>query len=187
MIGQRILRLIYRRRPSPKSIFYKETINYIMDLDGDTLDLGGGPGNLHLFIREKCYYVVQDIDFKMLSYGDQSIDKVLAPAEEKTFRNDVFDYIIIHDALHHFHDVDHVLNSIYGLSRKSILIFEIDLENMIGKFIKYLEILLGFPGNFYSSKKLIEKIRELKLGSISEVIKIGRFKYLIRVNPQPQS
>ncbi|HIE37233.1 TPA: class I SAM-dependent methyltransferase [Candidatus Geothermarchaeota archaeon] len=187
MIGQRILRIIYKKRPNPNSILYRETVDHIRDIDSDTLDLGGGPGYLHLFIKEKCYYVVQDIDFKVLSYGDHLIDKVLAPAEEKIFRDNTFNYIIIHDALHHFQDIDQVFKSIYGISKKYILIFEVELGNLIGKFIKYLEILLGFPGNFYSSKELIRMVQDSKLGSISEVIKTGRFRYLIKVDTQPQS
>ncbi len=187
MIGQHLLRFFYKKKPRPNSFIYRDTIKHLADIDGDTLDLGGGPGYLYLYLKVKPYYVVQDLDYVMLSYGDSDVDKVQAAAEEEVFRKGAFDYIIIHDALHHFHNVELALRNATSISKKEIYIFEIELDKLLGKIIKVFELLLGFPGNFYKSKELVEKIREINSGLKIEIVKMGKFRYLLRALHQPHS
>ncbi len=187
MIGQHLLRIIYRRRPGRHPLLYKETIKFLEEVEGDTLDVGGGPGYLYLYIKEKPYYVVQDIDYIMLTYGDPEIDRVQAAAEELVFRRGSFENIIIHDALHHFRDVNKTLSNIASIASKKIMIFEIELGTLTGKFIKYLELLLGFPGNFYKSMDLKKKIEKIFQDSRIDIVKMGRFRYLLKAVRQPHS
>lgn len=187
MIGQHLLRFIYKKKPSPNSILYRDVIKFIDDIDGDVLDLGGGPGYLHLYLKQKTYYVVQDIDYVLLSYGDMDIDRVQAAAEERVFRADSFDNIIIHDALHHFRDIDKTIDNVVSLARGRIWIFEIELGSPTGKLIKVFEKLLGFPGNLFRSAYLSRAIKNRYSHLGIELVKMGRFRYLLKVYCQPHS
>ena len=181
MIGQHLLRFFYKKRPKPDSFMYRDTIKHLSNIDGDTLDLGGGPGYLYLYLPVKNYYVVQDIDYIMLSHGEADVDRVQAAAEEKVFRNGSFDNIIIHDALHHFNDVDETLYNVLAIARKTILIFEIELGKLVGKIIKLFELLLGFPGKFFKSEELARKVNEIDPRIKVEIVKMGKFRYLLRI------
>ncbi len=176
MIGQHLLRLAYRKPPK-ESIFYGEAGKILSYEEGNVLDLGGGPGYLSRYIRE-CYYVVQDIDYKLLSYGSEAIDRVLAPAEERVFREACFDTVIMHDALHHFSDVDRALENAHTVSRGRIYIFEFDPGSIIGRFIWLFEKLLGFPGNFYRPEELKKKVG--RLCPETDFRRLDRFRYLVK-------
>ena len=180
MIGQHLLRLAYRRRPSKDSFLYRDAVKHISKVRGDILDMGGGPGYIYNFLGGNRYYVVLDIDYKLLSYGDDNIDKVLAMAEEKVLRDKSFDVVIIHDALHHFKDVDKALSNSIGIAREKIFIFEIEAGKISGKIIKMFEKLLGFPGNFISSDELYRKVGRFKCIKV-KMEKLDGLRYLIKI------
>ena len=185
MIGQHLLRLAYRRRPSRNSFLYRDTVKYLGGLEGDVLDLGGGPGYLYYFLGMKPYYVVQDIDFKMLQYGDTNIDRVQAMAEESVFREGSFDNIIIHDALHHFFDIEKSLLHAIRTMKRYIYIFEIEAGRILGKVIKLFEKVLGFPGNFVSSESLIHLLSKYNRCIECKKIDIDGLRYLIKISRIP--
>ena len=185
MIGQHFLRIAYRRKPKKDSFLYRDTSKYLKDVYGDTLDLGGGPGYLYLYMNHKTYYVVQDMDYRLLSYGNVEIDRVMALAEEQVFRDGSFDNIIIHDAFHHFFDIDTSLQNIFKIVRKKVFFFEIKSEGVTGKAIILFEKLMGFPANFLDYKSLSDKIRKIKENANIEYHDMGKFRYLLKVVIDP--
>ncbi len=182
MIGQHLLRLVYRRPPPRKALFYGEAVKELREEEGDILDVGGGPGYLSMFIENPCYYVVQDIDYKLLSYGDDKLDRVCAPAETQVFREKSFDVVLMHDALHHFMDVDKAVENAVKICRGRLLIFEFDTDGCLGRFIKIFERVVGFPANFLRPDELSEKVANAGCPHTS-FRRLDKLRYLVKCTP----
>ncbi|HEW94102.1 MAG TPA: hypothetical protein ENF47_05310 [Thermoprotei archaeon] len=70
-------------------------------MNGNILDMDGGPGIIYSMLSGDIYYINLDIDFSLFSIADKDFDRIYASPEDKVFRSEVFDAVIIHESLHH--------------------------------------------------------------------------------------
>jgi len=182
MIGQHLLRLVYRRPPPRKDFIYGDAAKELSMEEGDIVDIGGGPGYISMYLPRKVYYVVQDIDYKLLSYGAEYVDKVLAPAEERVFREKSFDVVLMHDALHHFTNPLASLRNAVTMCRGRLVIFEFNVDGLLGKIIKVFEKIVGFPGNFYKPDELSMMVVEAGCPHTNYRV-LDRLRYLVKCTP----
>jgi SAM-dependent methyltransferase len=162
-IANHILRLLYTRILSEDKIEYRVVKNEVGELEGVIVDLGGGPGYIEKVISQKGggYIIDVDIDFYLLREGSIDIDKVMASADDKIFRDNSIDHVIIHDAFHHFANQDRVLKNYIEMTGRCIHIIDYDSSRMGGKLLNIFEKLIGFKSRFPNIKNLIKDISQL--------------------------
>ncbi len=163
-LSQHILRIIYRKFMHSTPKVYNLMEDELEGLYGTVVDLGGGPGLLiPLLFRKGATYVIDvDIDFEMLRVSTYDFDKVVADATDLIFREGSIEYVVIHDALHHFRYPVLTLGNYLGILRKCMFIVDIDANKRLGKFIAYLEKIMGFPSKFFGVDDLIKTLRKIK-------------------------
>jgi len=148
-------------RLSYKYLFrsFRDTYFFINDFkisEGNVLDIGGGPGNIYDIIEtDRIYYITLDIDFELLSYASNKVDKVLASSNEKIFRDGVFDHIIIYEALHHFTDPIMTLYRSYQYLSKCIHLVDFDVGKLGGLLFKWFHYMVLMKTIFYSLNDII--------------------------------
>jgi len=163
-LSQYILRTIYRRFMHSAPRIYNLVDDELKELQGTVVDLGGGPGLLVplLFRKGAAYIIDVDIDFEMLRVHNYNFDKVVADASDLIFREESIEYVVIHDALHHFRNPVLTLRNYLGILRKCMFIVDIDANKRLGKFIAYLERVMGFPSKFFGIEDLVETLENIK-------------------------
>ncbi len=127
------------------------------------LDSGSGTGVLSRFLhdmRKDVTFILLDPAPGMLKYAPGFTAKVLGMAESLPFRERSLAAVMIGDAFHHFNDTDRAVTEMRRVLGPSgmLLIFEIDPEKVVGRFITRMEKILGEPARFYSPRELKAKL-----------------------------
>lgn len=134
-----------------------------IDRGAHVLDAGSGTGILSQFLfaqRNDLKFILLDPAPGMLKYAPGFAVKTIGAAESLPFPEQFFAVVMIGDAFHHFNDPDRALGEIRRvLTPAGILImFEIDPEKFIGRFIVRGEKIFGEPAKFFSPKDLLVKL-----------------------------
>lgn len=127
------------------------------------LDIGTGTGILCQFAyecREDLYFDAVDPAEGMMKYAKSYVQTHKASAEALPFEKDSFDVVMMGESLHHFKDVDESLKETLRVLRSGgkLFIYDFDVDTFMGKSICRGEVLLGEPGNFFSSDHLQKKL-----------------------------
>lgn len=148
----------------------------------DILDVGGGTGYLGNKLKQKRdlnYYIV-DYNYNMLVKASKKELNgcILSSSAKLPFKNDVFDFVICSDALHHFKDKEKSLKEMYRVLKKEgkLILFDLIPNKFVTTIICYIERFLGEQTNFYSSKE-IQEILNTKLNCK----KINNFQFLLTI------
>ena len=123
------------------------------------LDLGGGTGVLADLIhrvRQDLRCVAADPALGMLEKGSPHILKAAGLAESLPFKENIFEAVLIGDALHHF---DNPLKAILEVMRVLkpdgiLFIFDMDPETFAGRIIYRVEKLMREPARFRPPEEL---------------------------------
>ena len=134
-----------------------------IDEDGYVLDSGSGTGILSRFlhgVRKDLKFILLDPAPGMLKYAPGFTAKVVGMAESLPFRDRSLAAVMIGDAFHHFNDPDRAVREMHRVLGTSgiLLIFEIDHEKIVGRFIARIEKVLGEPARFFSPPDLKAKL-----------------------------
>lgn len=129
------------------------------------LDIGSGTGILTQFVRgvrEDFIHVCIDPARGMLKYTPTYAYRIEGNAEQLPFCDQVFNAILIGDALHHVYNPSQAIaGMIRCLDRNGTLfIFDINPKTIMGRFICRLEAFLNEPAQFYEP----EEMRRLLIG-----------------------
>lgn len=127
------------------------------------LDIGAGTGILCQFAyecRDDLCFVAVDPAEGMMKYAKTYVQTHKASAEALPFENDSFDVAMMGESLHHFRDVDESLKETVRVLKSGgkLFIYDFDVSTFMGKSICRGEVLLGEPGNFFTSHNLQEKL-----------------------------
>jgi ubiquinone/menaquinone biosynthesis C-methylase UbiE len=130
---------------------------------GYVLDAGSGTGILSQFlhdVRKDLTFILLDPAPGMLKYAPGFTAKVIGKAESLPLRERSLAAVMIGDAFHHFDGPDRAISEIHRVLGTSgvLLIFEIDPETTVGRFITRMEKVLGEPARFFSPGDLKAKL-----------------------------
>ena len=180
-LSQLFLRIVYRRFLHPDKPIYRYVERYLPPLDGMVVDLGGGPGHLYrgLIDRGAKYVVVVDIDYGMFDPSKYDFDKVVADAGQKIFRDASVDYVVIHDALHHFPNPDETIRNYRRSIKRCIIIIDIDRASLSGRLAQVIERILGFPSRFYTMGECISILEEYSYNIRRNLALDGSGEYMV--------
>jgi demethylmenaquinone methyltransferase/2-methoxy-6-polyprenyl-1,4-benzoquinol methylase len=141
------------------------------------LDLGGGTGELVNHLPQNLEITIVDPSKAMLKKGQkknfsQPVNHILADAADLPFDDDLFDYLIISDALHHFRQVDSALKEAARVLKPGakIYILEFDPSSFFTRLIVFFEKLAGEPVNFYQPQKLVSMLDKNELKTEHEYL-----------------
>ena len=141
------------------------------------LDLGGGTGELVNHLPQNLEITIVDPSKAMLKKGQkksfsQPVNHILADAADLPFNDDLFDYLIISDALHHFRRVEPALKEAARVLKPGakIYILEFDPSSFFTRLIVFFEKLAGEPVNFYQPQKLVSMLGKNELKTEHEYL-----------------
>lgn len=137
---------------------------------GWMLDAGGGTGRVSAyFIRQVGRVVVCDTSVDMLkqSRNKADLDRTQAHVEMLPFRDEVFDRILVVDALHHFCDQRCALADLIRVLKRGgrMVIEEPDIERPVVKIIALLEKIALMNSHFYSASSLSAMVAQQGLSA----------------------
>lgn len=127
------------------------------------LDIGSGTGILcelgHICRDDLLFFAVDPAE-GMLKYAKAYAQTHKGNAESLPFDDDSFDVALMGESLHHFRNIDEALKETVRVLKKDgkLFIYDFDVNTFVGKNICRGEKLLGEPGNFFTPKKLQEKL-----------------------------
>lgn len=163
--------LIYRLGEKRIEKIYFQIKNDIFKRD-KILDFGTGLGNMSELLINKGYDITS-LDIQNLSFTDQ-INPIIFNGKKIPFNSNSFDISLIIFILHHTKNPEKILQEVFRVSKKIILIEDI-YNNKINKYITFfLDSLLNleFQNHPHSNKTDIEwqelfkkyqfKIRKIK-------------------------
>ncbi|MGC3945943.1 MAG: class I SAM-dependent methyltransferase [Chryseolinea sp.] len=110
---------------SPREEFYKKNIQQFIDKDATVLICGGGGDDRKVFAH--CGFrnvVVSNINSDMSKYDWSPFEYVVENAEALSFPDRTFDYVVIHEAVHHSSSPHRVLTEMYRVARRGVLAIE---------------------------------------------------------------
>ncbi|KSW12477.1 hypothetical protein CF15_07075 [Pyrodictium occultum] len=163
MLGQRLLRVFYRRGP----LFLHHSAAKALAEAGPRLvaDIGSANALLARALEDHgylpSYYLALDVDSLLLAAAPSRawIERIQASAERLPLRGRAVDMAVLHDALHHFHRPWEALAEA-ARAAECILIDDIDAGRLSGKLVELAERLLGFPARFARPSEVAEKLQE---------------------------
>lgn len=134
-----------------------------LPFQSSVLDIGSGTGILCQFgyeCREDLCFVAVDPAEGMMKYAKAYVQTHKAVAEALPFEDDSFDVAMMGESLHHFKDVDAALKEAVRVLKNGgkLFIYDFDVNTFMGKTMCRGEVLLGEPGNFFTSQTLQEKL-----------------------------
>ncbi len=137
---------------------------------GWMLDAGGGTGRVSAhFLNLIDHIVVCDLSMDMLKQSRNKADIVQTRAhtEMLPFRDEVFDRILVVDALHHFCDQQRALSDLLRVLKRGgrMVIEEPDIDRPIIKLIAFFEKLVLMGSRFYSASSLSDMIERQGLAA----------------------
>ena len=103
--------------------FYYESIDtFIKDKDVSILICGGGPIDKEIFEKLGFQNVtISNLDTRMIENEYAPYDWKFENAEALSFKAKSFDYVIIHEAIHHVSSPHRVITEMYRVAKKGIL------------------------------------------------------------------
>jgi ubiquinone/menaquinone biosynthesis C-methylase UbiE len=133
--------------------------------DGIILDAGGGTGRVAQHLRGKAaQIVVADESLKMLHEAKKKggLQTIQAYAENLPFRDDIFDCIIMVDALHHVADQRKTTNELWRILKPGgrLIIEEPDIHSLGVKFIALAEKLALMRSQFLAPQQIVTLFQE---------------------------
>ncbi|HBE44042.1 MAG TPA: SAM-dependent methyltransferase [Deltaproteobacteria bacterium] len=128
------------------------------------IDIGAGTGILTEFahrIRKDLHYVTLDPAFGMIRYAPSYTSKVMAVAEFLPFKKDIFDIVLIRDAIHHLDNPDKAIIETKGCMRpdSSLFMFDLNPDTIMGRIIYRIEKVFKEPSSFYSPERLSDMLK----------------------------
>jgi len=130
---------------------------------GVLLDAGGGTGRVSSALRSFVgELVVIDLSHRMLQQARHkgALWPVRAHAEILPFRDNIFDRIIIVDALHHFCNQEKAIGDIVRVLKPGgrLVIEEPDISRNPVRAVAWMEKFTGMQSRFYTSTEIIHMI-----------------------------
>ncbi|MBP1749027.1 MAG: Methyltransferase type 11 [Deltaproteobacteria bacterium] len=158
-VFKRFASLIYPQEFKKDLLLLSEQI----DKGGYVLDAGSGTGILSQFLfteRKDLKFILLDPARGMLRSAPGFALKTIGTAELLPFPELFFGAVMIGDAFHHFNDPMRAVGEIRRVLKPAgiLIIFEIDPEKAIGRFITHAEKIFGEPANFFSPQDLLAKL-----------------------------
>ena len=105
---------------------YEATIScWIKDIDASILVVAGSYNDRDVF--KKLGYsnvIISNLDTRLRDDEFSPFDWSFQDAENLTYPNNTFDYVVTHAALHHCYSPHRALLSMYAVARKGIIFFE---------------------------------------------------------------
>lgn len=106
--------------------FYKETIGYwIKDKSASILVVASGKNDMGVF--ESLGFsnvVISNFDTRMKTDDFHPYTHSFQNAENLTFEDNSFDYVVVHAALHHCHSPHKALLEMYRVAKKGVIVIE---------------------------------------------------------------
>jgi ubiquinone/menaquinone biosynthesis C-methylase UbiE len=132
-----------------------------LPISGRLLDAGGGTGRVSSHLRPQVNQVVlTDVSSGMLQQAKQKeiFSVSLARAESLPFPGDLFDRVLVVDALHHFHNQEMAIEELLRVLRVGgrMVIEEPDLSRFKVKLIALGEKVALMRSHFYSPERIAE-------------------------------
>jgi demethylmenaquinone methyltransferase/2-methoxy-6-polyprenyl-1,4-benzoquinol methylase len=141
-------------------VFKPEEKELLFDLiglpvDGSLLDVGGGTGRISQYLNEKVDQVfVVDLSLEMLQQANTKggLLTTCSHSENLPFQSQLFDRIIMIDALHHVCDQEETAQDLWRVLKDGgrIVIEEPDVRKFGVKILAIAEKLLGMRSRFIS-------------------------------------
>ncbi len=136
-----------------------------LPVTGWMLDAGGGTGRVSAYLIQYVdHIVVCDVSMDMLKQSKNKAELVRTRAhvEMLPFRDDMFDRIIVVDALHHFCDQQRALSDLLRVLKRGgrMVIEEPDIDRPIIKIIALLEKLVLMNSHFCSASSLSAMVEQ---------------------------
>lgn len=131
---------------------------------GRTLDAGGGTGRISAdLVEQTSAMVVVDVSMQMLRQA-QAKDGLLpvgGEIERLPFKENIFERIIVVDALHHFRNQDACIRELYRvLAQEGLLVIEEpDVRHFSVKLIAMAERLALFRSRFLHAESVADRLR----------------------------
>jgi len=164
--GDRLLALVYRIAPRR---IYRRVAREARRLGERILDVGGGPGHLARALAEDPrgpprLYMLADPDPLLVSMAPRGawIEAVIGVGEALPLRGDAFDVAVFHDSLHHIPSPGAALREAARVAR-CVLIDDIDVSRPLGRLVRLLERLAGYPAAFTTPRALMRELEGLGL------------------------
>jgi len=141
-----------------------------LPIDGKLLDAGGGTGRIAQLVRSQVNQVfVADLSLEMLIQANSKADLLTAcvHSEMFPFENNVFERILMVDALHHVCDQAQTAQDLWRVLKPGgrLVIEEPDFRTFGVKLLAVAEKLLGMRSHFLAP----EEIAHLFENSLAEV------------------
>jgi len=132
---------------------------------GWMLDVGGGTGRVAIhFLHLIGHLVVCDASLEMLKQSRCKADlvRMRAHAEKLPFKDEVFDRVLVVDALHHFSDQQRALANLFRVLKRGgrMVIEEPDIDRPVIKLIALFEKLALMESRFHSATSLCDMISQ---------------------------
>ncbi len=163
MIGQVLLRILYRRVPVE---YYGEPARGLRGYSR-VLDLGGGNGALYRALGCREYYVVLDVDEQLASMAPSTVctERVVGDSQRLPLRSEGWrGAIVFHDSLHHFEDPVGALREAARVLREgAVMVYDYSARGVRGRLLYLFEKLLGFPARFLDPGEASKPLREAGL------------------------
>ncbi len=128
--------------------------------EDEILDLGGGTGRIaKFFIGKARRVVVADPSTAMIgSCLKKGLECVVTSGNKLPFSDNIFDKVLIIDALHHIQEKEAVLKEVRRILKPggNLILEEFNPKSLLGKIIVYFEKILGFGSQFLTKGELVD-------------------------------
>jgi ubiquinone/menaquinone biosynthesis C-methylase UbiE len=136
-----------------------------LPVTGLLLDAGGGTGRISFTLREWVKgIVIVDSSMGMLVQASTKagLKTVCSNTEKLPFCNEIFERVIMVDALHHVSDINDTINELWRVVKPGgrIVIEEPDIQTFPVKFLAILEKLTLMRSHFVSPQNIQQAFSE---------------------------